>query len=122
MGTAVSGTHYLNQYGIINFSCINSDRYVVGAVVVAVSASTAALSFSSYSTSVMTNTWSMRLACAPLLAASVSGMHWVAAAGTKYEFKRTMTIVGPSSFETVILVACLVSFLSKVFKHQTSLT
>ena len=121
MGSAVSGTYYLDQYGIINYSYVNSEKHVVGAVLVAVVASTAAFSFSSYTTSVLTNTWSKRLACTLLLAASVSGMQWVAAAGTKYEYKRTLNVVGLSHLEIVIVVACVVRFVRGI-KYQASLT
>ena len=121
IGSAVSGTYYLDQYGIINYSYVNSEKHVVGAVLVAVVASTAAFSFSSYITLVLTNTWSKRLACTLLLAASVSGMQWVAAAGTKYEYKRTLKIVGLSHLEIVIVVACVVRLVRGI-KYQASLT
>ena len=121
MGTTVSGTFYLDQYGVINYSYVNSERHVIGAVLIAILASTAALSFTPHTTMTLTNTWSKRFACTLLLAAAVSGMHWVAAAGTKYEYKRTFKIIGLSNVAIVIAVACLVSFVRRM-KYQTSLT
>lgn len=121
MGTAVSGTNYFDQYGIINYSYTNSVRHVIGAVLIAMSASTAALGFSSYTTSVWISTWSKRLACTPILVASVSGMHWIAAAGTRYEYKRTLKPFGLANGETAIMVACLVSF-NRGIEYQASLT
>lgn len=115
MGIAVCGTHYLNQLGIVNYLCINSNSHIAGAVLVAVSGSTAALSLSFYLTSTWANTWYKRLACALLLAASVSGMHWVAASGTRYKYETSPPLSGLSKDRIVIVVVCLVSSRAHAF-------
>ena len=108
MGGAVCGTHYLNQLGIVNYLCINSKSHIAGAVLVAVSGSTAALSLSFYLTLNWANAWYKRSTCALLLGASVSGMHWVAASGTRYRYQTHRPLSGLSKDRIVTLVVCLV--------------
>lgn len=84
VGAGVCGMHYISQQGISNYVLRYSSPYVVGAAIIAVTASTIALGVFFYLTSIWTSSWRRRLACAALLAAAVSGMHWSATMGTSY--------------------------------------
>jgi len=85
VGASVCGMHYISQQGIANYTLQYSVAYVVGAALIAVAASTTALSVFFRLTVMWTNSWPRRLACAALLAAAVSGMHWSATVGTSYQ-------------------------------------
>ena len=109
-GAAVCGMHYTGQGGISNYVPIYAWGYVFGSAVIAVAASTVALSVFFYLKSTWTNSWIKRMACAALLATSVSGMHWVATVGTTYRLKAVTGsyMGGLSRTATVIVVLCLV--------------
>ena len=87
VGTAICGMHYTSQQGIANYSLHYVLGSVVGAAVLAITASTVSLGLFFYLTSMWTNTWPRRLGCAAILAAGVFGMHMVATVGTSYRFK-----------------------------------
>lgn len=109
-GAAVCGMHYMGQGGISNYVPVYTWGYVLGSALISVAASTVALSIFFYLKSTWTNSWIKRMACACLLATSVSGMHWVAAVGTAYRLKAGAgsTNNGLSRQATVIVVLCLV--------------
>ena len=87
MGSAVCGMHYLGQGGITNYDLSYSWPYVLGSAIIAVAASTIALSIFFYLKSVWINTWQKRAACASLLALAVTGMHYCATRGTVYRLR-----------------------------------
>jgi len=87
VGASVCGMHYISQQGIANYTLQYSVAYVVGAALIAVAASTIAMGVFFYLTVMWTNSGPRRLACAALLAAAVSGMHWSATVGTSYRVK-----------------------------------
>ena len=74
-GIAICGMHYLGNASISNYSSSYEVSYVVGAAIIAVSASTTALAVFFVFESAWENAWWKRLGCAGLLAAGVSGMH-----------------------------------------------
>ncbi|KAL4887590.1 hypothetical protein BJY04DRAFT_4725 [Aspergillus karnatakaensis] len=103
-GGSVCGMHYVGQLGISNYSCHYQAANVVGAAVIAVVASTAALSIFFRWRASWTNRWWRRGVCGCLLALAVSGMHWTAAVGTTYrnhdpsanrggQLSRTQTVI-----------------------------
>lgn len=109
-GGAVCGMHYLGNASIANYACIYHTVNVIGAALIAVAASTVALSLFFIFRSIWANSWWKRIASAVILAAAVSGMHWVAAVGTRYK----LVTIEPAQSEvtrrsTVIVVICLVS-------------
>ncbi len=89
--------------GISNFSLQYTWGFVFGSALIAVAASTVALGIFFYFKSHWINSWRKRGACAAILyvftgdmaenltdtlrAVAVSGMHWVASAGTQYRLK-----------------------------------
>jgi NO-binding membrane sensor protein with MHYT domain len=108
-GTAVCGMHYVGQLGITNYSISYSGANVAGAGVISVFASFIALSVFFKLRDTWTNSWWKRTFCAAVLAGAVSGMHWTAASGTRYQFKSTSTAPSTRSREqTVIVCAVLV--------------
>jgi NO-binding membrane sensor protein with MHYT domain len=86
-GIGISGMNYLGQMAIANYDCVYSIRYVVGSIIIAITASIVALWIFFVLRAGWTNTWWKRALCAFILSGAVSGMHWLAAAGTSYRFK-----------------------------------
>ena len=110
VGLGICGMHYLGQVSIINYKAEYVAANIAGAAVIAVAASTIALGLFFYLNSTWTNNWLKRLACAWLLAAGVSGMHWVASVGTSYQ-DTVPSKEGSHSLsrrDTAIIVTCLV--------------
>jgi len=109
-GIAVCGMHYMSQIGLANYSASYNLAYVFGSALIAIFASTAALGIFFYFTATWTDSWLKRGLCASLLAASVSGMHWVGTVGCEYRLKSSTgyTMVGLSRQATAIVVICLV--------------
>ena len=109
-GAAIVGMHYMGSAAIRNYDCTYHVGYVVGATVIAVFASTAALALFFVFKVLWLNNWWKRLGCAVALSGSVSGMHWCAAVGTEYRLKNLgseRNMVGHNA--TLIVVPFLVS-------------
>ena len=120
VGSAVCGMHYMGQKGIVNYTPIYAWRKVLGSAIIAVVANTIALGVFFYFKSAWTNSWWKRLACASLLAVSVSGMHWLATVGTVYRMKSDMMeeVTGLSREATVVVVICLV----RTLQHMSGIS
>ncbi|KAI9890699.1 MAG: hypothetical protein M1814_003768 [Vezdaea aestivalis] len=108
-GAAICGMHYLGQAGIANYDCLYNFQNVVGAAIIAIVASVIALWVFFVLRAGWTNSWWKRALCALLLAAAVSGMHWLASTGTEYRFKsvKATTDAQMSLNDTVIAVIVL---------------
>ncbi|MCJ1308354.1 hypothetical protein MMC25_002007 [Agyrium rufum] len=109
-GFAVCGMHYLGQGGIANYQAVYNWRYIFGAGVIAVVASTLALGIFFYFKAIWTNAWWKRMVCGFMLAVAVSGMHWVATVGTQYRFRAITGGAGTGALSrhaTVIVVLSL---------------
>ncbi|KAF5859996.1 hypothetical protein ETB97_002135 [Aspergillus alliaceus] len=108
-GSSVCGMHYVGQLGIANYQCSYRAANVAGSAVIAVFASTTALSIFFRWRATWTDSWWRRGVCGCLLAAAVSGMHWTAAGGTSYRnFDRSVRKGGQlSRTQTVIICAVL---------------
>ncbi|KAJ3498663.1 hypothetical protein NLG97_g949 [Lecanicillium saksenae] len=106
-GGAICGMHYLGNASISNYRCTYTIAYVVGAAIIAVSASTAALAIFFVFESSWKTAWWRRVLCAAVLAGAVSGMHWCAAVGTQYVLVGQRTGSGMSRDTTIIIVICL---------------
>ena len=112
-GSSVCGMHYIGQLGIANYHCSYRAANVAGAAVIAVFASTVALSVFFRWRATWTDSWWRRGICGCMLAAAVSGMHWTAAVGTSYRNHDESVKKGGqlSRTQTVIICSVLVSFL-----------
>ncbi|KAF2665308.1 hypothetical protein BT63DRAFT_61459 [Microthyrium microscopicum] len=86
-GLAITGMHYVGNFGISNYDLGNPAAYVVGAAAIAIVASIIALSLFFYFKERWLNTIFRRMACSVLLAGAVSGMHWLATVGTTYRLR-----------------------------------
>ena len=83
-GLAITGMHYVGNFGISNYRLHFPVGYVLGAAAIAVCASISALALFFYFKERWINSLPRRMICACLLAGAVSGMHWVASVGTSY--------------------------------------
>lgn len=111
-GAAICGMHYLGNASIDNYACVYNPINVVGAALIAVAASTIALSLFFVFRAAWTNSWWRRMLCAVVLAGAVSGMHWCASTGTNYILLRLNDSENEMSRNTtVIVVICLVRML-----------
>ncbi|KAF4508962.1 hypothetical protein G6O67_005280 [Ophiocordyceps sinensis] len=107
-GGAICGMHYLADASISNYQTSYQIGYVVGAALIAVSASTAALALFFVFETAWKVVWWKRVGCAMVLACAVSGMHWCAAVGTSYRLLQFHSVKeGMSRRETLIMVICL---------------
>lgn len=101
--------HYLGDAAISNYHCVYVTANVVGAAIIAVTASTVALSLFFVFRAAWTNSWLRRSGCMVILAGAVSGMHWCASLGTNYVLLESA--IGDSDGEsrntTTIAVICL---------------
>lgn len=112
-GGAVCGMHYLGNASIANYHCVYETANVAGSAVIAVAASTAALSMFFVFRAMWANSWWKRIISAVILAGAVCGMHWCAALGTRYRFGSAKKEGSePSRNATVVVVICLVSLLT----------
>jgi NO-binding membrane sensor protein with MHYT domain len=87
LGLSICGMHYVGNFGISNYSLYNPAGFVLGSAAIAIVASMAALAMFFFFKEKWVNSLSMRLCSATVLAAAVSGMHWLATAGTTYVLK-----------------------------------
>ncbi|KAJ4123015.1 hypothetical protein NW768_010007 [Fusarium equiseti] len=106
-GSAICGMHYLGNASIRNYQCIYSIPYIVGAAIISVTASTAALAVFFIFQSLSRGSWWKRTISAIFLAAAVSSMHWCASVGTEYRLVKLRKIHERSRTATVIAVICL---------------
>jgi len=90
-GLAITGMHYVGNFGISNYELVFPVQYIIGAAAIAILASITALTLFFYFKEQWVNSLPRRLACATLLAGAVSGMHWLATVGTTYQLKYLVT-------------------------------
>jgi NO-binding membrane sensor protein with MHYT domain len=105
-GLSITGMHYVGNFGISNYKLHNPAPYVVGASAIAIVASISALALFFYFKEKWVNSLAMRLSCATVLAAAVSGMYWVASKGTTYTLK--VQSGGDSSHRNVNLIVAMI--------------
>ena len=117
-GAAICGMHYSGQGGIANYIVTYRWQYVFGSAFIAVTAATVALGVFFYLKTTWTNSWWKRALCASILAAAVSGMHWVATVGTIYQYRQGVRRSnGLSRQATVVVVLCFVGLID-AFREQ----
>lgn len=104
-GLAITGMHYVGNFGINNYNLENPPQFVVGAGLIAVSACCVALALFFYFKGRWINSFPRRMACACLLAGAVSGMHWTASVGTKYKLGKIHNDLSGMSRDTNLIVA-----------------
>ncbi|KAL2853275.1 hypothetical protein BJY01DRAFT_78737 [Aspergillus pseudoustus] len=107
-GGSVCGMHYVGQLGISNYTCSYKTANVVGAAIIAVFASTAALAVFFRWRASWTNRWWRRGVCGLLLGVAVSGMHWTAAVGTSYSGHDPSANLGGQLSRTQTVIICSV--------------
>ncbi|KAL2810787.1 hypothetical protein BJX63DRAFT_305371 [Aspergillus granulosus] len=107
-GGSVCGMHYIGQLGISNYRCSYQPGNVAGAAVIAVFASTTALTVFFRWRATWTNRWWRRGVCGCLLGVAVSGMHWTAAVGTSYSGHNPSANLGGQLSRTQTVIICSV--------------
>jgi NO-binding membrane sensor protein with MHYT domain len=108
-GSGVCGMHYLGNASIENYHCEYEPANVAGSALIAVTASTVALSMFFVFRAMWANAWWKRTLSGLVMAGAVSGMHWCAAIGTRYRLVRVMLREEAAQNTTLIVVICLVS-------------
>ncbi|KAL7955583.1 hypothetical protein V8C34DRAFT_307301 [Trichoderma compactum] len=106
-GGAICGMHYLADASISNYRGSYPLSYLIGSVVIAVLASTTALTLFFVFENTWSSAWWKRLGCAMVLAGAVSGMHWCAAVGTSYTLLHDKPGKGVSRKDAMVVVICL---------------
>ncbi|EHY52767.1 hypothetical protein ABEF92_002521 [Exophiala dermatitidis] len=106
-GAAVCGMHSLGQYGVDNYTCSYKVKNLVGSAIISIVASVIALGVFFRMRDTWTDSWWKRVICGAILAAAVSGMHWTAAVGTKYRWKKGKTGHGHLRTETTAVASAL---------------
>lgn len=104
-GLAITGMHYVGNFGINNYNLENPPEFVVGAGLIAISASCVALALFFYFKGKWINSFPRRMGCASLLAGAVSGMHWTASVGTRYKLEKIADSKAGMSRDTNLIVA-----------------
>lgn len=105
-GAAICGMHYVGQIGIVNYDNVWNWRYIVGSVIIAVSAATVALGVFFYLSSKWINALWKRALCASVLAGAVCLMHWTAVLGTSFRWKGLDTSLPPGLSKTGAVWVC----------------
>ncbi|KAM4058819.1 hypothetical protein HRG_008291 [Hirsutella rhossiliensis] len=107
-GCTLVGMHYLANASIRNYRAVYRPAYIVGAALIAVVANIAVLACFFVFEAAWTNVWWRRIGSAMVLAAAVSGVHWCAAAGTRYKLLHLYKPGdGLSRDDSLIAVICL---------------
>ncbi|KAJ5952284.1 uncharacterized protein N7479_010697 [Penicillium vulpinum] len=107
-GSSVCGMHYVGQLGISNYRCSYHTENVVGAAIIAIVSSTAALGIFFRWRATWTDSWWRRGICACLLAGAVSGMHWTAAVGTVYLDHNRKAMNGTQLSRSQVVIVCTI--------------
>ncbi|KAB2575105.1 hypothetical protein BFW01_g8254 [Lasiodiplodia theobromae] len=87
-GLAIVGMHYIGNLGTTTYSLQNDYRHIIGAALIATFSCYVAITLFFHQKEQWINTWARRIPVAAILATAVCGMHWTAAAGTKYKLKQ----------------------------------
>jgi NO-binding membrane sensor protein with MHYT domain len=103
-GLSICGMHYLGQAGISNYTCVYSVPNVVGSGAIAVVATISALTIFFILRSIWMSSWYKRGMTAIILAGAVSGMHWLAEAGTQYRLKSDALLIVTLSRSSIVIV------------------
>jgi NO-binding membrane sensor protein with MHYT domain len=107
-GLAITGMHYVGNFGISNYHLHFPAGYIVGAAAIAICASIAALILFFYFKERWINSLPRRLGCSCLLAGAVSGMHWVASVGTTYTLQNATPDAASDGRDTTLIVAIVI--------------
>ncbi|CUS14729.1 unnamed protein product [Tuber aestivum] len=109
-GLSICGMHYLGQSGIENYRSHYAVNYVVASIFIAVSSTIGALAIFFILRKNFTNNWYKRALCAMILSGGVSGMHWCASVGTRYQLRGDSGLNRDTRNATVIITIVLSVF------------
>ncbi|KAI6248652.1 hypothetical protein HI914_03593 [Erysiphe necator] len=105
----ILGMHYMGQAGITNYQCSYQFIWILGAVILSFISCTAGLSQFFLIRLSWKSSWWKRAACAFLIAAAVSIVHWLSSIGTIYQFHIASLKPMNKSYQigTVIVITAL---------------
>ncbi|UPX16931.1 uncharacterized protein EKO05_0007312 [Ascochyta rabiei] len=106
-GAAITEMHYLGNNGTTNYHLQLSWPHIFGASGIAVGASLLSFGLFFHWSGLWLNNIFRRAVVACFLALAVSGMHWTAAAGTRYEVRGYHDGSGKERNITLIIALCL---------------
>ncbi|ORY09347.1 hypothetical protein BCR34DRAFT_372180 [Clohesyomyces aquaticus] len=106
-GAAVTEMHYLGNNGTTDYRLLNDWRHIAGAAGIAVGACIVSFALFFHWSAHWMNTLWRRLIVACFLALAVSGMHWTAAAGTRYQIIGYHEGPGTARNVNMIIAICL---------------
>lgn len=87
-GLAIVGMHYIGNFGTTTYNLQNDYRHIIGAALIATFSCYVAITLFFHQKEQWINTWWRRIPVAAILATAVCGMHWTAAAGTRYRLRQ----------------------------------
>ncbi|CAM0141426.1 unnamed protein product [Umbelopsis sp. WA50703] len=108
-GGGVVVMHYVGQFAIMFFALRYSVAYIVGAALIGIGATTAALYIFFKLRAQWENQWYKRLGCSMIMGLAVCGMHYVAMAGTSYEVLDPSVSPPIAPLTTAALIAIIAS-------------
>ncbi|KAK7532391.1 uncharacterized protein J3D65DRAFT_104127 [Phyllosticta citribraziliensis] len=112
-GLAIVGMHYIGNFGTTTYKLYNDPRHIIGAALIATFACYVAITLFFHQKEHWINSLPRRLPVAAILAVAVTGMHWTAAAGTRYTLKQYYTGAesGRNNNTIVAIALCIMALL-----------
>ncbi|KAI8144161.1 hypothetical protein BJV82DRAFT_667992 [Fennellomyces sp. T-0311] len=127
-GSGIALMHYLGQFAIRFFVPRYKVPYVIGAIIIAITAVTVALYIFFKLREQWANQWYKRLGCAMLMGVAVCGMHYTAMAGTEYLIPTDTDATAPvpslsiaaliGIISGVVVIGCAILVYIVVFRHR----
>ncbi|KAM3082884.1 hypothetical protein ACMFMF_002533 [Clarireedia jacksonii] len=114
-GLGICGMHYLGQASISNYTCFYVIAYVVTSAFVAIAGCIVPILLFFRWRTVWAIRWWKRGFCASILAFAVSGMHWLASAGTHYRLIAAKPPGGTDSSRHVAIILAVTLTVNDVF-------
>lgn len=111
-GLAIVGMHYIGNFGTTTYHLYNDPRHIIGAALIATFACYVAITLFFHQKEHWINSLPRRLPVAAILAVAVTGMHWTAAAGTRYTLKQYYTGAESARNNNTIVAIALVGLIS----------
>lgn len=108
-GLSIMGMHYIGNLGTSNYDLQHNRANIIGAAAISVFDCWFSFTLFFHLREQWMNDWWLRMPCAVLLAAAVSGMHWTASVGTTYSLKIERVTNRETQDLNVILACVLVS-------------
>lgn len=107
-GLGICGMHYLGQSSIANYTCFYVIAYVIVSAFVAIAGCIVPIFLFFHWRTVWATKWWKRGVCASIFAFAVSGMHWLASAGTHYRLIAASPPAGTDVSRHVAIIVAVI--------------